>query len=136
MGLFDLFKKKPAVPEEKPCQDNEINQDDIWELWEQGKAVSPYAQIMTYESEVNNGGHSQYFFNKANTGKLEAEIKVLYSILPEPLLGNLKRGYEAFAAQEDISDDINDDLFEECDDVFYENESAIIGILDEYAASL
>lgn len=136
MGLFDLFKKKPAVPVEKPCQDEEINQDKIWELWEQGKAISPYAQIMTYESEVNNGGHSQYFFNKANNGKLEAEIEVLYSVLPEPLLGNLKRGYEAFSAQEDIADDVNDDLFEECDDVFYENERAIIAILDSYAASL
>ena len=108
----------------------------LWEMWEVGEAPAPYAQLMEYEGEVNNGGHSQYFFNTANCGDLKAEVDTILSILPEPLQGNLKRGYEAFAAQEDIADDENEDLFEECDDVFYEHEQLLIDILKTFSETL
>ena len=45
----------------------------------------------------------------------------------------LKRGYDAFISQEDIADDENEDLFEECDDVFYEHEQLIIDMIYEAA---
>lgn len=108
----------------------------MWDMWVQGTAVSPYAELMEYDSEVNNGGHSQYFFNIANCGDLSAEIEKILAILPPPLRDNLKRGYDAFAAQEDICDDDNDELFEECDEVFYKNEEMLIDILKVYANSL
>ena len=38
----------------------------MWDMWADGDAESPYAELMEYESEVNNGGHSQYFFNVSN----------------------------------------------------------------------
>ena len=88
---------------------------------------------MKYESEVNNGGHSQYFFNVANGGNLAEEVEAVLSMLPEPLRENLARGYAAFSAQDDISDDVNEALFEECDDVFYEHEQLIIDIIYETA---
>ena len=108
----------------------------MWDMWVAGEAKSPYAELMEYESEVNNGGHSQYFFNIANCGDLGEEVEKLLAVLPNPLYDNLKRGYAAFAAQEDICDDENDALFEECDDVFYENEQMLIDILKTYADSL
>ena len=108
----------------------------MWDLWVAGKAASPYAELMEYESEVNNGGHSQYFFNAANCGYLKSQMEIILPVLPEPLLANLKRGYDAFAAQGDIADDINDDLFAECDDVFYDNEGVLIAVLERYADSL
>ena len=110
--------------------------DKMWAMWENGEAAPPYAQLMTYQSEVNNGGHSQYFFNTANTADLQAEADALLSVLPEPLRGNLQRAYEAFAAQEDIADDANDALFEACDDVFHQHESLINGLLEAYAQTL
>ena len=127
MGIFDIFKKQqtPLTTEEKV--------DKMWELWEKNKLKLPCAKLMTYESEVNNGGHNQYFFNLANGGKLKKEVEAVLSMLPEPLQENLKRGYDAFAAQEDIADDCNDNLFEECDNVFYEHEHLIIDIIDEAA---
>lgn len=126
MGFFDLFKKKkPRTTDEK------VNQ--MWELWANGKLKMPCAKLMTYESEVNNGGHSQYFFNIANTGNLAEEVAAVLSMLPEPLRENLNRGYAAFAAQKDISDDDNEELFEECDDVFYEHEQLLIDIIYEFA---
>lgn len=30
----------------------------MWDMWVAGNAESPYAELMEYESEVNNGGHS------------------------------------------------------------------------------
>ncbi len=108
----------------------------MWDLWAEGKAISPYAQMMEYESEVNNGGHSQYFFNVANCGDLKQDVDILLTALPEPLCGNLKRGYDAFAALDEIDSDENDDLFDECDSVFYDHEQLLIEMLEEYAQTL
>ena len=35
--------------------------DKMLDLWVEGAAESPYAELMTYQAEVNNGGHDQYF---------------------------------------------------------------------------
>lgn len=130
MSIFDLFKRK------KETLTTEEKLDRMWELWEIGDLKDPCAKLMTYESEVDNGGHSQYFYNIANSGDLAAEVEAVLSMLPEPLRENLNRGYTAFAAQEDICDDDNEELFEECDDVFYEHEQLLIDILYESAKSL
>ena len=108
----------------------------MWDMWVAGDSESPYTELMEYESEVNNGGHSQYFFNVANCGDLHAEVNKILPLLPEPLRGNLKKSYDAFAAQDDICDDINEELFGECDDVFYEHEQLILDILQKYADGL
>ena len=127
MGFFDIFKKKTATL----TTDQKL--DKMWELWAADKLDLPCAKLMKYESEVNSGGHSQYFYNIANCGNLADEVKTVLSMLPEPLHGNLERGYAAFAAQETIADDENETLFEECDDVFYEHEQLIIDIIYEAA---
>ena len=127
MGIFDIFKKKKAAL----TTDQKL--DKMWDLWAINKLDLPCAKLMKYESEVNNGGHSQYFYNVANCGDLAVEVEAVLSMLPEPLRENLARGYAAFSAQDDISDDVNDDLFEECDDVFYEHEQLIIDIIYETA---
>ena len=127
MGIFDIFKKKKAAL----TTDQKL--DKMWDLWAVNKLDLPCAKLMKYESEVNNGGHSQYFYNVANCGDLAVEVEAVLSMLPEPLRENLARGYAAFSEQDDISDDVNDELFEECDDVFYEHEQLIIDIIYETA---
>ena len=127
MGIFDIFKNKKAAL----TTDQKL--DKMWDLWAINKQDLPCAKLMKYESEVNNGGHSQYFYNVANCGDLAAEVEAVLSMLPEPLRENLARGYAAFSEQDDISDDVNDELFEECDDVFYEHEQLIIDIIYETA---
>ena len=127
MGIFDIFKKK------KTALTTDQKLDKMWDLWAVNKLDLPCAKLMKYESEVNNGGHSQYFFNVANCGDLAVEVEAVLSMLPEPLRENLARGYAAFSEQDDISDDVNDELFEECDDVFYEHEQLIIDIIYETA---
>ena len=127
MAIFEIFKKK------KPILTTDQKLDKMWDLWAINKLDLPCAKLMKYESEVNNGGHSQYFFNVANCGDLEKEVDAVISMLPEPLKENLKRGYDAFSSQKNIADDENDDLFYECDDVFYEHEQLIIDIIYEAA---
>ncbi len=129
MGLFDMFKKKVPLTEEQKL-------NKLWDLWAEGQAPSPGAALMTYESEINNGGHSQYFFNTANTSDLKAEADAVLSLLPEPLKSNFQRAYEAFAAQEDIDDDANNDLFNQCDDVFYAHEPLLMELIQQYANEL
>ena len=126
MGIFDIFKKKTALTTDQKL-------DKMWDLWAVDKLDLPCAKLMKYESEVNNGGHSQYFYNVANCGDLAVEVEAVLSMLPEPLRENLARGYAAFSEQDDISDDVNDELFEECDDVFYEHEQLILDIIYETA---
>ena len=127
MGIFRFSNKE----QDKLTIDQKV--DKMWELWAINKLDLPCAKLMKYEGEVNNGGHSQYFFNVANCGNLAEDVNAVLSMLPETLRGNLKRGYDAFITQENISDDENDDLFDECDDVFYEHEQLIIDIIYEAA---
>ena len=128
MGIFDLFKKSaPLTPEQK------LNK--LWDMWADGKAPAPYAQLMTYQSEVGNSGHDQYFFNVNESGDVQAEVEALLTILPEPLKANLQRGYEAYRACPDAECE-NDEVFSACDDVFYEQESLINALLEAYAETM
>lgn len=130
MELFGWFRKE----EELPVADRKWNK--MWDLWVAGEAEPPYAELMEYDAEVNNGGHSQYFFNVANCGDLTAPAKTLLNTLPEPLLSNFRSAYEAFSGQEDICDDENDELFDQCDSVFYDNEQLLLDMLASYAQTM
>ncbi len=128
MSLFGLFKK------EKKLTENELKWNKMWDLWAEGEADSPYAELMTYQSEVNNGGHVQYFDNMQESCDLEKEMTALESVLPEKLKSNLARAYEAYSSIED--DDEFEKISNECDNVFWENESEINELLEAYAAEL
>ena len=129
MGLFDIFKKKtPKLTQEQR------KWNKMWQLWEESKAESPYAELMTYQSEINNGGHDQYFTNVENTGNLQKEMSVLEEILPEKHKANLKKAYMAYLALEENEDDEDaEEILEQCDALFYENEEEINCQLQGYA---
>lgn len=132
MGLFDIFKKKkPRLTEE------DEKWDKMWELWTEEKAESPYAELMTYQSEINNGGHDQFFLNVGNTGNIEKEMSALESILSQKLATNLKKAYKAYLVLEEKEDDEKaEEILEQCDDMFYENEEEINRLLEGYAAKI
>ena len=52
MGVFRFFEKNKAEP-----TDEQKKWNKMWHLWAEGRADSPYAELMTYQSEINNGGH-------------------------------------------------------------------------------
>ncbi|MBR4056610.1 MAG: DUF4375 domain-containing protein [Oscillospiraceae bacterium] len=127
MGLFDFFKKKVELTEEQQ------KWNKMWELWVEEKVDSPYLQLMTYQSEVNNGGHDQYFTNVDNTGNLQEELSVLKTILSKKLSDNLQKAYQAYSVLEKEDDKTAEETIAHCDDVFYESEEEINRILQAYA---
>lgn len=132
MGLFDFLKKKNVELTEEQQRWNKI-----WDLWTEGKAASPYSEIMTYQSEINNGGHDQYFFNVENTGDIQKEMSMLKTVLSEILKDNLEKAYQAYLLLEETDDDEKAEaVMEQCDDVFYENEEEINRLLEEYATKI
>ena len=132
MGLFDIFNNKKVE-----LTQEERKWNKMWELWENEEADSPYAELMTYQGEINNGGHDQYFFNMNNTGNLIKEMDTLETILPKNHILNLKEAYKAYLVLEVNEDDETaEETLEQCDDMFYENEEDINRILESYAATI
>ena len=132
MGLFNIFKKKKV---ELTVEQQKWNK--MWELWTEEKVETPYAELMTYQSEINNGGHSQYFTNVENIGDLQKEMSALEQILSKKLGTNLKKAYKAYLVLEENEDDEkSEETLEQCDDVFYENEEEINYALEEYASKI
>ena len=132
MGLFDIFKKKNVELTEVQLKWNKM-----WELWTEEKVDSPYAELMTYQSEINNGGHDQYFTNVENISDLNKEISALEQILSAELKNNLNKAYKAYLILEKKQEDEEaEETLEQCDDVFYENEEEINRLLEEYACKI
>lgn len=127
MGLFDFFKKKVELTEEQQ------KWNKMWELWVEEKVDAPYLQLMTYQSEVNNGGHDQYFATVDNTGNLQKEVTILQTILSKKLADNLQNAYQAYLVLEKENDKTAEETIEHCDNVFYESEEEINRILQTYA---
>ena len=128
MGLLGFLKKKKVMLTEEQCKWNKM-----WDLWSEEKVDSPYGQLMTYQSEINNGGHDQYFTNVENTADLQNEVSVLETILPVIHRDNLRKAYKAYLVLKEKEDEHSEEILEQCDDVFYENEAELNSILEEYA---
>lgn len=106
----------------------------MWDLWSNGEASSPYAQIMEYSAEVNNGGHAQYFSNLGDLNLLEDSIQVLLANLPELFTKKLEKAYKLYLKDEFARK--TEKIMNKCDDIFYKNEEVINDMLKEYASTL
>lgn len=132
MGVFGFFKKRKSELSREQKKWNKM-----WDLWAENRADTPYAEVMTYQSEVNNGGHDQYFLNVEQTGDLQAEISILENVLSEELRSNLLTAYDAYQMLADKeSDEEWEAILARCDDVFFKNEGEINRILKAYAAKI
>lgn len=136
--FFDLFRRK----KNKDIDDIVLSEADekwnrMWDLWAEGEIKSPYNELMTYQSEVNNGGHHQYFLNTENNGDVHKEFEALCSILPDIMKENLQTAFNAYRElEQDKNIEQNEAVIENCDDVFYENEETINEILKSFAEKL
>ena len=129
--MFGLLKRKKTKVE---LTESQLKWNRMWELWTEGKVESPIGELMTYQSEINNGGHSQYFFNTENTDDLQMSLVNVLSILPKELKDNLENAYKAYTVLEQNEDNEEaEEILEKCDDIFYENEQEIIRILEQYS---
>lgn len=132
--FFDLFRRKKnedIVEEVLSEADEKWNR--MWDLWSNGEIESSYNELMTYQSEVNNGGHHQYFLNTENNGDVRKDIETLCGILPDILKNNIQTAFKSYVElEQDKNVDVNEEILEKCDDVFYENEEMINSILERY----
>ena len=131
MGIFDMFRKKKTELTEEQLKWNRM-----WDLWTEEKIPSPYGELMTYQSEINNGGHDQYFLNVGNRGSLAEEMSALEQLLPPELIENLKNAYNAYMILEEKEDEKAEEILEQCDSVFYEKEEKINSMLEEYSCKI
>ncbi len=129
--MFSFFKKNRVKLTEK-----ELKWNKMWELWAEERTDSPYSELMTYQSEVNNGGHEQYFDNVSNTKDLKKEMLSLKTILPPQLSATLEQAYTAYLTLEKNDDEQAEETIKQCDDMFYKMEEEINRILEEYAAKI
>lgn len=129
--MFGFFKRKKVKLTEK-----ELKWNKMWELWAEGCTDSPYSELMTYQNEVNNGGHEQYFDNVSNTKDLKNEIVSLKTILPPQLYATLEQAYAAYLKLEVNDNEQAEEIIKQCDDMFYKREEEINRILEEYAAKI
>ena len=132
MGVLSFFKKSKVE-----LTDEQKKWNIMWDLWVEGRVDSPYAELMTYQSEINNGGHDQYFFNIDNSGNLQKEMAVLKTVLPAKLRDNLQNAYDAYLKlTNEESDEQAGTILSQYDDEFYKDEEDINRILREYASQL
>lgn len=136
--FFDLFRcRKNQDIEEEVISEADEKWNRMWDLWADGEIKSPYNELMTYQSEVNNGGHHQYFLNTENNGDVRKDIETLCGILPDILKNNIQTAFTAYLELEkDKNIDANEEILEKCDDAFYENEEIINSILESYCKEL
>ena len=135
MGFFDKIKsfwkrEKPSAPKA-----SEVDLDKLWDMWDKGEIKSPYAQLMKYEAEVNSDGHMHFFDTAESTYELADLLDILFDSLGKTLKANLERAYRAYVKYED-DDDRLWDILDKCDNVFYENEQELIGLLEEHAKKI
>ena len=136
--LFDLFKHK----NKDTVVDIALSEDDekwnkMWDMWVNGEIPSPYSELMTYQSEINNGGHSQYFLNIENTEDVSKALESLNGILSQVHKDNLETAYKAsLLLKQDEENEKAEDKLNECDNVFYENEEEINCILKAFCNDL
>ena len=132
--LFNLFKRKNK---NSMLSQTETQWNKMWDLWAEGEIASPYNELMNYQSEVNNGGHSQYFINTENNGDLSGEMSALAEILPLTLSQNLKNAYRAhLLSEEDENNEEAEAVLEKCDEMFFEAEEKINSILENFCKML
>lgn len=136
--FFDIFRrKKNKDAEAVVLSETDEKWNRMWDLWAEGEIESPYNELMTYQSEVNNGGHHQYFLNTENNGDVSKDIEVLYSILPDILTDNIKLAFKAYTQlEQDENIEANEEAIKKCDDVFFENEEMINGILESFCKEI
>lgn len=135
LDLFRRKKNKDITVEALSEKDKKWNR--MWDLWAEGEIESPYNELMTYQSEVNNGGHHQYFLNTENNGDICKDIEELQGILPDVLKDNIQIAFKAYTElEQDKNVNTNEEIIEECDDVFFENEEMINGILEGFCKEL
>lgn len=140
MGIFTkLFKKQYKLSED------ELKWNKMWELWSDGELEQPISSLLTYDGEIQNGGHLQFFCNLEEDEEVELKdmLNYLKKILPEEFYSNLNKAYKEYKNlnfQPEMSEEYCEVAIEEplleFDNFYYEHEEEIQNILKEYSLKI
>ena len=119
-------------------------QDEMWESWEEGKLPPSYQALLTYVSDVMDGGHLQYFLNRdLREENFFSLMPTLRELLPEGHAGNLSNAYRAYCRLEldlakdgDIAEALDADPLISYDKYYFDHEEEIFDLLAACAESL
>lgn len=145
-----IKKSIKAFLNDKPNKNLSIEDqkcDKLWDLWckNSDKDKSNYIYtLMTYSSEINNGGHQQFFFNAENTNEdFETINSNLKKALTPVLFDNYIKAYNLYKSLnlkaeciEDYVDIEMEEHFDEFDKCFYANEKDINKAIQDYANTI
>ncbi len=134
MSIFKKSKKDVEVKEQK-LSAKDLKWNKMWDLWAKGEIPSPIADLMTYQGEVNNGGHAQFFDNVSSTGHLGEVMRELQRVLPNDIRITLTEAYNAYRVNGPDAEE-NEAFYEHADEVFYEKEHQIDKILEKFSLEI
>ena len=137
--IIRIFKNN-----KKNHQSNTSNEDKwnyMIDLWVDNKLDNPIKHLITYDNEINNGGHLQFFQN--NHDELSEIIPVIKKYLSKNMSKNLQDAYELYLKINPNIDSIEsyvevsqEENFEKFDNYYYEHDKEINKVLTEYSLTL
>lgn len=117
-------EKTEGVSEPARVQSDAV--DALWACWANGEVPTPQKYLLDYEGGINGEGHHCFLDN--NESELCDLDHALSLLLPADLYASFSKALTAYRTQ--------DDPTEECaiaDRYFYENESRLMDVIEDYA---
>ncbi len=114
--------------------DNDLRWNKMWDLWCEGKVPSPYADLMSYQSDVHTIGHAK-FFEKIAAGDMTKTLAYISKMLPASIKLPLHEAYHAYKVNGPDAEE-NGAFFDHCDEALFANEKAIDDFLMEFAKNI
>ena len=116
----------------------------MWEAWEAGEIPSPCNELLTYDSEMQEGGHLQFFLNRALRGEnIFAVMAALRETLPAGHAENVAQAYRQYCLlgidpenDADVCAVLEDAPLAPFDAYYDEHEEELLDVLEAYAATL
>lgn len=145
VGVLILVAVLIATNKKKNVKEEDTFSDEKWnkmiDLWVNYELYHPIKDVLTYDAEVNNGGHLQFFENCND--ELDEMMVSLKDNLPEEIYDNLKNAYDLYISSnikvenvDDYVDEALEDRFGEFDSYYYNNSNKVNEVLRNYASTL
>lgn len=132
------WKKYESLLDETKEQDSDLEEKwhKMWQLWMNDRLESPYQEILTYENEVRNGSHLQYFNwiqENENPEKIVDIVSLnLVGTVLKPIFNKAYRAYLELEKNEEIANQI----LQSCDDAFAEAANDIEKYMETITAKI
>lgn len=134
-----IINKKKTTKNENEFSEEKWNK--MIDMWSDFELDDPIKDVLTYDAEINNGGHLQFFENCHDN--LDEMLLSLKNTLPSDIYNNLKKAYDIYASSNTNIENVDDyveesskNQFSEYDTYYYNNTDKINEILKNFASTL